>query len=945
MLSTRRPFGTLGRRNVSWDGSTIGRFRIDGVLGRGGMGVVYRAYDPQLERPVAIKLLTERTPSVANGTTVNLRESFDHDGLLDEARALAQIADPNVLAVHEIGSDSDQSFLVMELVEGEDVRQWLAAAPRSLAEIYGVFAQAGRGLAAAHRRGVIHRDFKPENVLISSDGRVRVCDFGIAAFARSRELIRAGRVGTPRYMAPELWGDRAASVSSDVYAFAVSLVEAICGEVASDAEKAGAELAKRGVDARVRDVLVRALAADPTRRPDSIDEITRTFTNRSRRRWPLVAAGGAAIAASLVVVVLARGDDAATCESAQTLLDARWAARDRDAVRSAVIAVGGRAEDAVAIVERLDRYGTLWVRLRDETCTIADAPRRAARLSCLDRRLFELGSVARALREPPTLELAKGRSNSLVDLGACIEATEVRMPSDPTKRAKIEALTARVTSLYDRGLAVLGSEGDQAAFEQARAESIELGDTELAIRIDRIRAQLAGNAGKLEVAEQILDAAYALAAQHRYDSTAGLVLVEAARLASLRDKTDVAKSKLAVARVHLERSPDATPYSRLTLYRALATNAAARGAFAEAHAAFDAAKTALAAMDPRDPLWDAMLDVERVRLLEREGKLAGARELAGSAETALRALGKQGVPELGELLALVARIEHQLGNRALAIAAQHDRLAVLEKHMPETDAGRVSAEGQIGLALLDTGAFEEARETFTRTLERTKRIEALATFTADYHNYLARTERLLRNYDRARTHLEHALADVRARSGPNDPAIGFHEITYALVELEAGQLQRAAAHLALADATLAALPAEHVNRLDFADTQIAVALAAQRPEDAEAIATRTLELLAERRIDDARVERFWLGTATARNARGDYTGARELAERTLTRRRARNADPIELAQAEIEIVKARIGLGDASAAAELRALAKQLDAPVYRVEHALLLRWMRARRL
>ena len=940
MLWSTRPFASLGGRRVSWEGSTIGRFRVDGVLGRGGMGLVLRAYDPQLERPVAIKILTERAPNVAEGTTVNLRESVDHDGLLDEARALAQVADPNVLAVYEIGSDTDKSFLVMELVEGRDAREWLAAKPRTLAEILDVFAQAGRGLAAAHRRGVIHRDFKPENVLISADGRVRVCDFGIAAFARSRELIRAGRAGTPRYMAPELWGERAASIASDVYAYAISLVEAICGEPPESPALADEALAKRTVGPRARAVIVRALDPDPARRPSTIDEIVRAFAVRPRRRWPIFAAA-AGVLATIVLVAALRGQRDESCGDTAGLLASRWNAGERALIVDAVLGAGGSEDDARAIVERIDRYGTTWTRLRGDACKLAEPSRRAARLSCLERRLFELSSTVQALRKPPTLELAIGRSNALGDLSACIEATAIGMPSDPEARKRIEALTTRVVELYDKGLAKLGSEGDQAELERGRAEALELGDVQLALRIDRYRAQLAGNAGKRAEAERILDEAYALAVKHRIDSTAGLLLVEGAAYSS----PAAAKAKLDVARTLLERSPDATPFTRMKLAHALARNAMARGALPEAQTALDDAEAAIAVMEPRDPLWTAQTNLMRIWLFEEQGDLGRAREVAATTATLLRSLGRQGVPDLGDVLAAIGRIETMRGDRAAALGALRERLALLERHMPPLDSGRVGAETEIGRALLDSGEIEEARALLERNLEKTKQTAVLAAYAEDLHNYLARAERLLGNYDRARLHLESALTALRARAGERAPEVGMHEITFAIVELEAGDFEHAATHARIAEDVLATRRADHVDRLDLAEVQIWLAIARGRAADADAIAERTLALLAERRIEDARVERFLVGAAAAREARGRISDARTFAEQAVTRRRARKADPLELAVAEVELAKARHRLGEATAAADLGKLATTLDTPSTRFERAMLVRWLRAHRL
>ena len=155
----------------------IGRFMVLSTLGRGGMGVVYTAYDPELDRKVALKL-------------VHLRGDAEHlalarERLLHEAQTVAQLSHPNVVAVYEVGSVDDQVFLAMEYVRGDSLRVWLQT-PRPWRELLAVFLQAGAGLDAAHKAGIVHRDFKPDNALVDREGRVRVVDFGLA---EQREVL------------------------------------------------------------------------------------------------------------------------------------------------------------------------------------------------------------------------------------------------------------------------------------------------------------------------------------------------------------------------------------------------------------------------------------------------------------------------------------------------------------------------------------------------------------------------------------------------------------------------------------------------------------------------------------------------------------------------------------------------------------------------------------
>jgi serine/threonine protein kinase len=219
---------------ASMHGAKVGRFVVLGDLGAGGMGHVVRAFDPQLGREVALKRLH------ADGPEASARA-------IREAQAVASLSHPNVIAVYDFGEHDDAIFIALELVEGKTLREWMSDGPYPWAIVLDRLEAAGRGLAAAHRVGLVHRDFKPSNVLVGDDGRVRVTDFGLARFIAAPSdamvgdasdslssgdvcLTRSGVVlGTPAYMAPEQHAG-ASDPSSDQYAFCVVLFEALYGE-------------------------------------------------------------------------------------------------------------------------------------------------------------------------------------------------------------------------------------------------------------------------------------------------------------------------------------------------------------------------------------------------------------------------------------------------------------------------------------------------------------------------------------------------------------------------------------------------------------------------------------------------------------------------------------------------------------------------------------------
>jgi serine/threonine-protein kinase len=232
-----------------------------------------------------------------------------HDLLLREAQAMAQLAHPNVVTVFDVGSVDDRVFIAMELVEGMTLAQWLVAERRERREIIATFLAAGNGLAAAHAAGLIHRDFKPDNVLIGNDGRVRVTDFGLARHAphvsfgttrsgatelgRGSNTTQTGLVGTLAYMAPEQFFRRNVDARADQFSFAVALYEALYGErpfapwlsTAYQATSHHAVTVSRrsGVPIGVRQGLLRALSAEPDERYPSMDELLAALAPRSRR--------------------------------------------------------------------------------------------------------------------------------------------------------------------------------------------------------------------------------------------------------------------------------------------------------------------------------------------------------------------------------------------------------------------------------------------------------------------------------------------------------------------------------------------------------------------------------------------------------------------------------------------------------------------------------------
>ncbi|MCE9577607.1 MAG: serine/threonine protein kinase [Deltaproteobacteria bacterium] len=283
---------------------TIGRYRVDAKLGAGGMGVVYAGHDPALDRPVAIKLLRPRAVPRP-----------EHDARLQrEAQALARIDHPNVVSIYDVVVHDGHVHLVMEHVRGATIDRVIAARPHAPAEILALFAAAGRGLAATHAAGLVHRDFKPANVLVDERGLVQVGDFGLAfatcadadddddgvASVVSTRLTQPGALaGTVAYMAPEQLAGEAVGPAADQFAFCVALWEALAGQRPYAGESidalraaiaAGAITGCAGLSPRIERALRRGLAAEPAARFPSMELLLAALAPLrpiARPRWRL----------------------------------------------------------------------------------------------------------------------------------------------------------------------------------------------------------------------------------------------------------------------------------------------------------------------------------------------------------------------------------------------------------------------------------------------------------------------------------------------------------------------------------------------------------------------------------------------------------------------------------------------------------------------------------
>ncbi|HVZ72477.1 MAG TPA: protein kinase [Polyangia bacterium] len=479
-------------------GASVGRYVVLGAVGRGAMGEVYAAFDPELNRKVALKLLRASDKDTRDGRT----------RLLREAQATAKLQHANVVVVYDVGTFGDSVFIAMEFIEGRTLTGWLAAEPRSRREILDVFLAAGRGLAAAHAAGLVHRDFKPDNVMVGNDGQVRVMDFGLAREASdvaaapvagdvpvtsssgflALKLTQTGAmVGTPAYMAPEQFAARATDARTDQFSFCVALYEALYGQRPFAGATFGALMEsvmsgaptppppKANVPGWIRKVLLRGLATAPEQRFATMPDVLAALEADPSVRRKRVAVA-AALAACVVVAALGArqvsGERQSVCRGGAARWASVWpaggaASSRRDAVHAAFVATGrSYAETAFAGAARLlDEYVGRWTSMYTDACESARAQEQSTevldlRMSCLQERLTSASALVDVFTKADgdVVENAVSAAGALPQLDRCANVAVlkavVRPPEDEPTRKRVEALraeTARLVALRDAG--------------------------------------------------------------------------------------------------------------------------------------------------------------------------------------------------------------------------------------------------------------------------------------------------------------------------------------------------------------------------------------------------------------------------------------------------------------------------------------------------------------
>jgi tetratricopeptide (TPR) repeat protein len=743
-------------------GTKVGRYLILELAGRGAMGVVYSAYDPELDRKVALKLLrTDRSSD-----TESLRNRF-----LREGQALARLSHPNVVPVHDAGTFAEGVFVAMDFVEGGTVRDWLAECRRSWREILRVFALAGQGLAAAHRAGLIHRDFKPENVLCDREGRVCVTDFGLArsitapapgpapAPAAVEEsplglrLTRTGTLlGTPAYMAPEQFRGHGSTPSADQFNFCVAFYEALYGErpfagagfVALRASVLAGSVRDEPRDARVpawlRRVLVRGLRPRPEDRYPSMESLLRALGQDpalSRRRWLLAAGIATAIAVAALFTLRAVREPASLCEPTGTELAGAWdPARKQEIEATFRSTRTPAAESAWQAVEGvLDRYAEEWVATRAEACRATRLGGHQSeemldrRMQCLEQHRRQLAALTElfARADAQVVFRAIGAAQTLPRHSECSAAAQLksrlRPPPDERTRAEVDRLRgelAKGQALHQTGKYAEAVRLTEKTAREARALAYPPIEAEA---LDLL-AYSQAFAGSFAAAEGNWHEAVRAAAVGGHDLVAASALVRLVYIVGARGKRfDEALNLARHASAAVDRV-DTDGELRSGLLRHLGIIHEHRGDYAVAARYHEQAlEHSAKAFGPGNPrLSQYVASLGRVyRALSRYEDAKSAYRLAIPLQE--RATGRDH-PSMAHLLGNLGNVYRNLGEYEESVRLGRAALDIREKTLGPAHHLTVFALMNVAEALSGLGRSSEARALLERAIVAAEKLPA-----------------------------------------------------------------------------------------------------------------------------------------------------------------------------------------------------------------------------
>ncbi len=793
-------------------GTLVGRYTVLWRVGRGATSEVYAAYDAELDRRVALKLLAAR-PDPGDPRA--------EARLLREARAVARLSHPNVIGVFDAGRFGDRIFLAMEYVDGQTLAAWLREQPRAREDVLKVFSGAARGLAAAHASGLVHRDFKPENVMVARDGTARVTDFGLvqrlyaaaepepetsagdaASATLDLTLTRPGElVGTPLYMSPEQLTRRQTDERTDQFSLCVALYQALYHEhpflpapetdidrlidnvVAGRVRPPPASVA---VPPWIRRVLLRGMAASPQARWPSMSDLATALEQdpaRTRRRWAFALAAAGSMALAIVIGRMAH-PGAPLCQGGPSRLADVWpvapgAASPREAALAAAFARSGRPgaqEIAGRVAGLLSRYAEKWLAMYRDACEATHVRGEQSaevldlRMQCLDERRGSLRALTDALvaADATTVGNAIDAANALPDLGRCGDAASLRavVPPAPTGniRARVDDLRRRAVGAkvaHDTGRGREAIEQGRALVKEARALGYE---PLLAELLEMLGSFQFNDEFQPDTLDIIQEATWTAMRARRDDIAARCAIQLAGYSGDYANRPDEADHWAALARVLLDRIGPGHEQTQAWLLIAMAQAQQGRDlalAQRDAQEAVTLAKRVLPADHP-DIAWMLNTLAEtKHRRGDQDGAISAVRE---AREVLTRAYG----PHASQV-ALVMSNEGEyltaLGRPAEALPLFREALADWEAALGPDFRFLAYPLTGLGRALLALGRPGDARAPLERALRLREKGEPRPVERAETEFALARV--LWADGERRRARgLAASARDEYARVGP-----------------------------------------------------------------------------------------------------------------------------------------------------------------------------------
>lgn len=763
-------------------GMAVGRYLLLDQLGEGGMGVVYAAYDSELEREVALKLLR---------ATTELKPDAQ-ERLKQEARVMAQLEHENIVRVYDLGVSDGRLFLAMEMVRGRSLRHWLQE-PRPWRQVLDVFRHAGAGLAAAHARQLIHGDFKPDNILMTEAGRICVADFGLAgsvesplagADGRASAPPPAGRVtwsgvirGTPPYIAPELWQGANSSEASDQFAFCVALYEALWGarpfDGASLAELAANMCVGRratprkaaGVPAWLEAAVARGLDPDPTKRFGSMGELLAKLGHETRRRRRL----GLGVAAAMLVAGASSlwllGNRPAPCAGAEEMAAEVWGPAAQTSVEAALRSGGDAAARQLwpSVRQTLDDYVTRWTHMRTDACRATVVRHEQSeellerRLQCLDGRLLETRALVDLLRhaDASVAEHAQSAVVALPSIDACADTNALSQLDRPPRetaaaRAQVERELATIHEMINVGQFAAAMTRAQAVIGPAKAVGYAPQEAEALVTLAELEHTEDEDVAARRAAFDGLRAAES--------GKSDLLKARAALLLGLITLIDGSRADeglqwMDVAEAAIDRLPEERE-QRIRLLHFKAEALLRQRRYAEATTANDLAFALAERYFANRKELAAVLET-RAYLLMQDGRLSEAHESIERARAIWNRQFGNNREKMIELLEVTGELDDAQDHYAEALAVERQSMALTGELGQKFESQWINAALNTGNALFELHRFDEAQALVQRALDQAIRLHG------DGHDDAAVGWGLLCAAAGGRKRYEEALRDCR----------------------------------------------------------------------------------------------------------------------------------------------------------------------------------------